>query len=313
MKEHHIQRVLVLLNATAGTLAKADDTGAEGDRIKRLFAAQGIDADVRSQPVKELCEAASGACAADDFDAIIAGGGDGTLNAVASVVAEHDKVFGVIPLGTHNHFAKDLGVPLDLEEALAALARATVQELPVGEVNGKLFLNFSSIGIHPEIVRHRDAQQKVLGRRKFFAMFLASLKVFARFPLMRVRIAADDRPPFVRVTPSVILGNNVHQLQVFGLTGGHYDNRETLSIFVARSHGRLSMFWLSLRALVGSLERAEDFESLAAKAVTIDSLKEHTRVSLDGEVVDMEPPLKYRMREKGLKVLMPQKPKAGSL
>lgn len=306
MNNGRIQRVLVLLNATAGTLAKADDAKAEGDRIKRLFAEQGVEADVRSEPVKDLCEHANGACSDKSFDAIIAGGGDGTLNAVASIVAKHDHVFGVLPLGTHNHFSKDIDVPLDLDDAVRALAGGEIRDLPVGEVNGKLFLNFASIGIHPEIVKHRDAQRKALGRRKFVAMFVASCKVLARFPLVRVRITADDRKPFSRITPSVVIGNNVHQLNVFGFTGGHYDDRGTFSVFVARPHGRLSMIWLSVRALFGSLEKAEHFEAIAAKRVTLEPNKEIARVSIDGEVLDMTPPLMFAMRDKPLKVLMPK-------
>jgi diacylglycerol kinase family enzyme len=303
--ERSIQRVLVLLNATAGTLAKANGAGAASERIRALFAAEGINADVRSGAVKSLCDAAHGACGSAEYGVIIAGGGDGTLNAVAGVVAEHDKVFGVLPLGTHNHFAKDMGIPLKLEDAIVALARGTVREVPVCEVNGQLFLNFSSIGVHPEVVRHRDAQRKALGRRKFFAMFIASIKVLVRFPLIRVRIAIDHGPPFARVTPSVIVGNNVHQLRMFGLVGGDYADRGTLGVFVARSRGRMGMLWLSVRALVGSLDRAETFEALSGSTARIENRHRTLHVSIDGEVTDLPPPLQYRIRAKLLKVLVP--------
>lgn len=302
-----IKRLLVLVNESAGTLAKARDAEGESGRIRGLFAAQGVEAIVRSEAMNDLCDAAAQACSAGDFDAVIAGGGDGTLNAIAAVVAEQDGVFGVLPLGTHNHFAKDIGVPLDLEQAVAALARGVIETIPVGLVNGRLFLNFSSIGIHPEIVKHRDAQRKVLRRWKFWAMFISYIKMLGRFPLMRVRMAVDDQNPFQRVTPSVVIGNNAHQLRVFGFEGGHFEDRTSFSLLVARPHGRWSMVWLSIRAFFGTLEKAENFDAISARRVVIDITKKNVRVSIDGEVIDLNPPLKYELRQPGLRVLVPAK------
>src|SRR6185503_2272868 len=109
--------------------------------------------------------------------AVVAGGGDGTLNTIAAALAGTGKPFGVLPLGTHNHFAKDMAVPLDLAAAVAALARGVARgrfrDVDVGEVNGRLFLNFSGIGLHPLVVKHRDVQRAVLGRNKFVAMCVA--------------------------------------------------------------------------------------------------------------------------------------------
>src|SRR6185503_10902419 len=109
--------------------------------------------------------------------AVVAGGGDGTLNTIAAALAGSGKPLGVLPLGTHNHFAKDIAVPLDLDAAVEALARGVARgesrDVDVGEVNGRLFLNFSGVGLHPQVVKHRDVQRALLGRKKFFAMFVA--------------------------------------------------------------------------------------------------------------------------------------------
>src|SRR5476649_731552 len=100
-------------------------------------------------------------------DAVVAGGGDGTINAVASVLAGSSVALGVLPLGTLNHFAKDLNIPLDLDQAIATIARGTTAQVDVGDVNGRIFVNNSSLGLYPHIVRARDQQQRRLGRGKW--------------------------------------------------------------------------------------------------------------------------------------------------
>src|SRR5688572_10994008 len=129
-------RVMVILNQAAGTLA-ASSTGDEPDRIRRGFEAAGVEADVRTVEGPKLEETARSA-KAEGFDAVIAGGGDGTLNTIANALAGGPVAFGVLPLGTHNHFAKELNVPLDLDAAVAALAGGSTADIDVGEVNGRI-------------------------------------------------------------------------------------------------------------------------------------------------------------------------------
>src|SRR3954453_2005843 len=138
-------RALVILNQAAGTLAASPSDDAPR-RIRDGFAAAGVDADVRAVAGPELEAVARGA-AAEGFDAVVAGGGDGTLNTIANALAGGPVAFGVLPLGTHNHFAKELQIPLDLDAAVAALARGTFHDLDIAEVNGRVFLNFSSLGL----------------------------------------------------------------------------------------------------------------------------------------------------------------------
>ena len=115
-------KAVVLLNESAGTLAASRD-GGEAARIRAGFAAHGVDADVRSVSPDDLERVSREAAADAAVAAVVAGGGDGTLNTIAAALAGTGKPFGVLPLGTHNHFAKDMAVPLDLGDAVAALAR----------------------------------------------------------------------------------------------------------------------------------------------------------------------------------------------
>jgi diacylglycerol kinase family enzyme len=295
-------RVLVLLNQAAGTLANSA-TGDEPGRIRAGFASAGTDVEVRSVEGKNL-EAAVADAVGRRYDAVIGGGGDGTLNTIAAGLAGSETAFGVLPLGTHNHFAKDLGVPLDLDQAVAALARGTSRKIDVGEVNGRLFLNFSAIGLHPMMVKHRDAQREALGRRKFLAMFVALFRVLRTIPVMRVRLSFGDTR-LRRVTPSVIVCNNPHQMAVFGVEHVSYADRGVLNVYLARSTHPVGLAWLFLRAAFRRLDNARKFESLVLPELTIDTRNRHARVSIDGEIVDLHTPLRYRVRKGGLKVIVP--------
>ena len=295
-------RVLVLLNEAAGTLA-ASQSGDEPQRIRAGFEAAGVEVDVRSVPGAELDPAARRA-GDEGFDVVVAGGGDGTLNTIANALAGGPVAFGVLPLGTHNHFAKELNVPLDLDAAVAALARGSTTDLDVGEVNGRIFLNFSGLGLHPMVVKHRDAQREALGRKKFVAMFFALLSVLRRLPVMRVKLFFGDAV-VRRLTPSVIVCNNAHQMEVFGLANISYPDRARLNVYLARATKWYGVVWLIIRAAFRSLETARNFEAMVLPDFVIETRKRHARVSVDGEVTDMQTPLRYRVRRGGLKTLVP--------
>ena len=300
-------KTLVLLNASAGTLA-ASKTADEPERIRRGFEAAGVDAEVRLVPPAELEQVTREASRDASLAAVVAGGGDGTLNTIASALTGTGKPFGILPLGTHNHFAKDMAVPLDLDQATAALGRGLVRgelrDVDVGEVNGKVFLNFSGIGLHPLVVKHRDTQRAVLGRKKFVAMFFALLRVLRRPPVLRARLEAGATV-VRRITPSVIVCNNPHQMRVFGVENVSYADRSLLNVYVARSTRLPGLLWLVVRAAFRTLDSATNFEALVLPDVTIHTRGASARVSIDGEVTDLPTPLRYRVRRGGLKVVVP--------
>ena len=297
-------RAILLLNAEAGTLSTMSAEDAQ-QRIERGFLDAGATALVRFVKGEELEHAAREAARSADADAVIAGGGDGTLNTVAGIVSGSDKAFGVLPLGTHNHFAKDLGIPLELDEAVAALARGRVVELPVGEVNGQLFLNFSAIGLHPEVVREREAHREETGRGKWPAMVVAMVRKLKDLPVHRVTLSARGHT-IARRTPSVIICNNPHQMKVFGVEDASVPERGLLNVYIATRSKRRTIVSLMIRAAAGSLRHSTPhFEAMALPEVRIDTRRHHVVVSIDGEVMDMRTPLHYRIRPQPLKVLAP--------
>lgn len=270
-----------------------------------MFAAHGLQADITlAQSGDEMIAAARHALAGH-ADVVVAGGGDGTINAVASVMAGTGRAFGVLPLGTLNHFAKDMGIPLALEDAVANIAGGVPKDVDVGEVNGQVFLNNSSLGLYPDIVREREKQQHRLGRGKWLAACWATLGALRRYPFLNVRLTLDDGKEHARRTPFVFIGNNEYTMQGFNIGARDALDRGKLSLYVAQRPGRLGLLRLGWSALWGRLAQERDFDVLTAKSLSIDTRHHRIRVATDGEVTVMETPLQYRIRPGALRVIVP--------
>jgi len=213
-------------------------------------------------------------------------------------------MMGVLPMGTLNHFAKDLGLPQELDAAARAIATGRPRPIDVADVNDRVFVNNSSIGLYPHVVRHRDQAREQLGHGKWYAMFLATLAVFRRFPLVRVRLTAQGQD-WVQTTPFVFVGNNQYEIESYNLGGRASLEKGDLCVYFANRTGRLGMLRLAVRALLGLLRQDRDFNALCATEVTIDTGRRKIPVAFDGEVEELTPPLTYRIRPKSLNVILP--------
>jgi diacylglycerol kinase family enzyme len=294
-------KAVVLLNCGSGR--ESPEARAAADRVAAAFRAAGVEAAVESVPASGLDEAGR-AAAASDADPVVFGGGDGTISTGAAALAGGPKTLGVLPLGTFNHFARDLGIPLGLEDAVRTIAEGRVREVDVGEAGGRPFVNNASIGLYPEMVRVRDELRRHRGMRKGMAMLAAAREVLRDPPFLRVdlRIRGD----VVRVrTPFVFVGNNRYEMSLFSLGARSALDRGELSLYVARNARRWGILRLALRALVGRLRQDRDFEALAVREVEVATHRRILRVALDGELYRMESPLRYRVRARALRVLAP--------
>jgi diacylglycerol kinase family enzyme len=241
---------------------------------------------------------------ADGAEAVVAGGGDGTINAVASVLAGSGVAFGVLPLGTLNHFAKDLGIPLALDEAVRNVAEGKRMQVDVGQVNERIFLNNSSLGLYPDIVRDREKQQRRLGRGKWPAAAWATIAALRRYPFLSVRLTIDGAQ-HARSTPFVFIGNNEYNMQGLSIGARARLDRGQLSLYVAQRPGRLGLLRFAWRALCGRLAQERDFDVLLSDKIDIETHHRHLRVAIDGEVTIMTTPLRYRIMPAALTVIVP--------
>jgi YegS/Rv2252/BmrU family lipid kinase len=300
-EEIDLKRIAVIINGGAGA---GHDAAAASD-LRAKFRAHGCEAEVTLAKSGDDMIAAARKAIADGVSVVVAGGGDGTINAVASVMAGSGVDFGVLPLGTLNHFAKDIGIPLELDEAVRNVAEGRRVEVDVGEVNDRVFLNNSSLGLYPDIVRDREKQQHRLGRGKWPAAAWAAVAALRRFPFLDVGVAVDGKQ-HARRTPFVFIGNNEYIMQGLAIGARERLDAGVLSLYVAQRPGRLGLLRFAWRALWGRLAQERDFDVMLSDKFDIKTRHRRLRVALDGEVTVMATPLRYRIRPAALAVIVPQ-------
>jgi diacylglycerol kinase family enzyme len=237
------------------------------------------------------------------FDTIVAAGGDGTVSLAASMVAGTNSALGVFPAGTLNHFARDMGLPTDLEEAAKVVAEGRIARVDVGEVNGHLFLNNSSIGFYPTLVTERERRIKN-GMSKTVALIPAAITALYRFPNTTVRVLTDEAG-FVTRTPFVFVGNNRYTFS--GLQAGVRTNLSDgqLQLCAVAASTRTTLVKAVVLAILGRIEANSAVLVRDVPWTRIETLRRHVRVALDGEVIRLASPLQYSIRPGALRVFVP--------
>jgi diacylglycerol kinase family enzyme len=294
-------RLIVILNAASGDPGKEEIAS----RLVELFRARDTEATVLlARDGEEIVEMARRAVL-EKPRAIIAGGGDGTVNAVASMLVGTNIALGVLALGTLNHFARDMRIPSDLDEAAHTIVAGHVTAVDVGEVNERIFVNNSSLGLYPSLVRRRQRQQQKLGRGKWPAFAWAAFTVLRRYAFMRVHLRANGNN-IIRRTPFVFIGNNQYEMEGLHIGARECLNRGQLCLFMPHHGGRLGLLGLALRALFRRLRGTKDFDELVAEAMVVETHQKRPHVAVDGEVTRMDAPLRYRVRPGALRVIVPE-------
>ena len=299
--------VPVIVNASSGSGCGETEIA----KLRGDFEAAGVQ--VRIHAARNGAELASIArrVAAENPQVIVVGGGDGTINCVASALMGTRITLGVVPLGTFNHFAKDLHIALDPEAAVRVVVAGHSICVDEGEVNDRIFLNNSSVGLYSSFVLLRKRQEKRLGRGKWHAMLWATLTVLRRRPFMDVRLQLDQAERLHR-TPFVFVGNNEYQME--GLDVGQRKRLDggSLSVYTTQRQDRAGLIRLFLAALLGRLRQGRDFLAETTRSLRIESRHRHLLVATDGELTVMQTPLDYRIRPAALRVLVPTPEPAAS-
>ena len=302
LKTHTVLPVPVILNRSSGS---AGDPGT-ADRVRAAFRAAGREADVQlAASGKEVVPLARGA-ASGASDVVVAGGGDGTVSCVASILAGGEKALGILPLGTLNHFAKDLKIPIALVAAARTVVEGHIARVDVGEVDGRIFVNNSSLGLYPSIVRHREEMRQRLGRGKWPAFAWATVHALHRHSSRLDLTLSIDGREIRRRTPFVFVGNNVYDMEGFKI--GKRDRLDSgeLSVYLAPDARPIDLIFLAIRLFFGRLRAAGDFEALQTAELRIDTRTGRARVATDGEISMLDTPFLYRVRPKDLRVVVPQ-------
>ena len=235
---------------------------------------------------------------------VVIGGGDGSVSQAAEALAGSKAALGILPLGTLNHLARDLGIPMKLDEAAQVIAGGRRRMIDVAEVNGQLFVNNAAIGLYPLMVLDREAQRERLGRSKRLALLVASLRTLGRFHHQRLLLSVDGGQQRVD-TPLLFVGNNDYRLSLPGAGRRETLDDGKLCAMVMRKKSAPGFLAAVARVLAG---RTRDDDMVRLEDVTrlrVDSARSTVTLALDGETVRMRPPLQFRIRPRALRVIVP--------
>jgi diacylglycerol kinase family enzyme len=274
------------------------------DEVAEALKGAGIAAEIVAIDGKQIRERAEAAVKAG-ARLVIAGGGDGSVSAAAQAVAGTEATLGILPLGTLNHLARDLGIPFALADAAKTIASGEVRAIDVAEVNGRIFVNNAAIGLYPLMVFDREAQQQRLGRSKRLAMLVASARTLMRFHHQRLKLSVDGGEARID-TPLLFVGNNDYRLAL--PAAGRRDTLDDgeLCVMVMRKKGVPGFLAAVARALLG-IRRADDMVRVdGVTRLRVDSTRSSITIAMDGETLPIKPPLDFRIRPGALKVIAPE-------
>ncbi|TGX45820.1 sphingosine kinase [Sphingomonas naasensis] len=290
------ERIPVLVNRSGGTAAARGD--ALGPEIEKAFADAGLAIDLQLLPGDRVAEAAAKVA---DRELVVVGGGDGTLGGAAGALAHAGATLGILPLGTRNHLARELGVPLKLPEAAKLIATGTQRRIDLARVNDHVFVNNASIGFYPDLVHQRED----MALPKKLAALPAAAAAVRRMRHRRLRLEMPDREESV-VTPMLFVGNNRYVLEAGKLGQREALDDGVLSVYAVASRRRMALIGFALRALIGRADPDRDFAAIGdTPELRVTGPKRCIDVALDGEVKSLAVPLDFTLEARALSVIAP--------
>jgi diacylglycerol kinase family enzyme len=303
-------RCLVLLNPRAGTLKDLKEAAGQAgpaERVANAFRAAGKEVDVRMVPPRNLGAVLDEIGASDAHDEIIVGGGDGSLSRSLGKLMASGKTFGVLPFGTMNLLARDLGVPQEMDAAIRALAHATPRRIDLGSIGGRPFQSISGLGFFAQMARAREAARGLKGFGRYAGFTVAAFRAFFRSGRSRYTLVIDGAAVEVNAT-AVLVTNNA-----FGDGAWRRQRLDAgeLEVIVAHAGTMRQRLRLGLDVVAGGWRRNPLIESFAARKVTIrKGRRNRVWVATDGELTREATPLIYATLPAAAVMLAPVEPVA---
>jgi diacylglycerol kinase family enzyme len=294
------KRAAIILNASSGS----DGKEAMERQVRKIFLDHGWNCTVEmvkaGTDIGEICRRVI----RDGATRIVAGGGDGTLRAVASAVAGTGVAMAVLPVGTLNHFARDLEIPID-EEAAIRIAAVNGVEVAVdyGEVNGRGFINNCVLGLYPAYRSQRDLHER-LGWSSIPSILAGFGSILSRFPNLELNFRSEGMN-LCRRTAWVLIANNAHAMEGYKPWQREKLTAGDLWVYILRDRGRFELVRLFIKLVLGGSLAGDEFEVLSASDLVIDARRRWLAVSLDGEVFWLPSPLRFSSRPLELRVVVP--------
>ena len=300
-------RLVFIVNATSGSTAPEDKRAA----IEAVLAEAGREGELRFIRPADLARAADEAAltALHSRPAVVAVGGDGTINVVARAAHAHGCAMGLVAQGTFNYFARTHGLPEDAAEATRVLLQGTPVPVQVGVVNEQLFLVNFSLGLYPEMLKDREAYTARFGRYRLVVLFASATTLLRTYRPLRLSIRCEGAVREI-TTPTLFVGNNRLQLERLGLPEAEAPDTGRLAAVMLRPIGTLAMLRLMWRGALGTLGEADTIERFEFTQMQVRPRvlpgRHSIRVAMDGEVRRLRVPLDIGCSPRPLFLIKPQ-------
>ena len=291
--------IAIVLNPTSGMMRRPHLR----EEIHESCRAAGIDACIRMVASPNETPATVQAALDSRPAVLVAAGGDGTVSAAAAAVAGTPTPLGVLPLGTLNHFAKDAGIPIDLQKAVQIVAAGSTRQVDVGRVNDRVFVNNASIGVYPRFVEAR-ARLRDQGHSKLTALALATADVLRRQGEVVIRLHGPHTRILAR-TPFVFVGNNEYRAEGLNLGGRTRLDSGLLHAYYAPPVRTRDLPVLFAQAVFGRARREHALRSMSASEMWVDTFTHTIDVACDGELLALASPLHFQSWRGALTLLCP--------
>ena len=241
---------------------------------------------------------------AEEIGVVVAAGGDGTLNSVASKLMNTEIPMGILPLGTFNYVARLLNIPLDLLKAAEVVATGQIRTVHVAQINEHIYLNNASLGLYPLFIQRRELYNRRFGRFPLHA-YTSALDVLIRDRKeLKLELQVDGRKYPVK-TPLIFFGNNQLQLAELNLRIAKAAEAGLVAGVVVAKSDKPTLFKILWQLIRGKLDHAPHVYSFSGHQVKIHSRARKLTVALDGEIVEMQPPLEISVSKNVLKIMVP--------
>lgn len=297
----------VVLNRGSGPHADARE---RQRLIESTLRAAGARCEVRVAKGRSLAEViarqAQSARAAGGV--LVGAGGDGTLNAVAAAAHAQDLRFAALPQGTFNFFGRNLGLPEDLAAATRLLPDAEERPVQVGEVGDRIFLVNASLGLYQRLLQDREEVKRRYGRSRLVALWAGLGTLLRRHPRLRLRLL-DERGERCEDVLTFVAGNNRLQLERLGLPGLERLEQGQLIGIRLPPQPRGALLRTALRGLGARWENSDTAVAFGFRELVVDPLsgrRRGLRVGIDGEIVRLPTPLRFRVSPRPLRMLLPR-------
>lgn len=297
-------RAIAILNRDGGTF-KTTDIDQFAAHLRSRFDDAGHSLAIRTVSAERVSSSLHEAAACDQYNTVIAGGGDGTISTAAGIAWRFGKTLGVLPAGTMNLFARSLGVPLEIHQAADCLANATAECCDIATANGRPFVHHFSVGLQPKIVKERDSTPHRSRFDKIITGIRVTLGLFSRPPSFRARLDLDGET-IVRRLSILAVSNNPygegHIPYADRLDGG------VLGVYHAGVLNARANIRLAADLTVGSWSFNPDFKVGTASVLHAEFFgkKRTSKATLDGELIDLDTSIVFRIHAGELCVLKPQ-------